>query len=291
MASSKSIRGRIQSIKNTRQITKAMKMVSAVKLRKAQLNVVNSRPYARRILSVISNIAVTQRVEHPLLSRNESPKSVLIVVLTSDRGLCGSFNSSIQRFSEKYYFENKNKYEKMDFLFIGRKAAEYFKKHKVQPVQVILNMAKEISYTYATKIADLLIEKYLVGHYDEIRMVYNEFKSAIAQNVVCETLLPIDLSRATLKEEDGVSKDFIFEPQPGAIIEQLLKKHFSVQVYRCMSESVAAEHGSRMTAMENATNNANEVIRKTTIIYNNLRQAAVTTQLIEITSGAEALKG
>ena len=291
MASLKDIRGRIHSIKNTRQITKAMKMVSAVKLRKAQFNVTNCRPYARRILSIISNIAVTQRVEHPLLGRKENPKTVLMVILTSDRGLCGSFNSSIQRFTEKYYFENKSKYEKMDFLFIGRKAAEYFKKHKITPVQVVLNLAKEISYSYASKNAEMLIEKYLEGHYDEIRVVYNEFKSAIAQNVVCETLLPIDLSHATLKEEDGVSKDFIFEPQPEAIVGQLLKKHFSVQVYRCMSESVAAEHGSRMTAMENATNNANEVIRKTTIIYNNLRQAAITTQLIEITSGAEALKG
>lgn len=291
MASLKDIRGRIHSIKNTRQITKAMKMVSAVKLRKAQANVTSCRPYARRILSVISNVAVTQSVEHPLLSRKENPKSVLLVVLTSDRGLCGSFNSSIQRFAEKYYLENKSKYEKMDFLFIGRKAAEYFKRHKIQPVQVVLSLSKEISYKYASTNAEILIEKFLQGHYDEIRMIYNEFKSAIAQNVVCETLLPIDLSHSTLKEGEGVAKDFIFEPRPEKIIEQLLKKHFSVQVYRCMSESVAAEHGSRMTAMENATNNANEVIRKTTIIYNNLRQAAITTQLIEITSGAEALKG
>ncbi len=291
MPSLKDIKRRITSVKSTRQITKAMKMVSAVKLRKAQMNIIQSRPYARRMLSVIANIAVTQRVEHPLLETNKPVKKVLLVVMTSDRGLCGSFNSSINRFVERYYRENKSKYETLDFYFIGRRGADYFKKYKIVPVQTILNLSREISYELAAQTAATLLEKYLEGQYDEIRLVYNEFKSAISQSVTVEKLLPVDLGKATLTEGAGVSKDYIFEPRAEIIIEQLLKKHFAVQIFRTMSESIASEHGARMTSMENATKNAQEIIRKMTITYNNLRQAAITNQLIEICSGAEALKG
>ena len=291
MPSTKDIKRRIVSVKNTKQITKAMKMVSAVKLRKAQMNIVNSRPYAKRMLSVIANIAASQSVKHPLLETKKEVKKVLLVVLTSDRGLCGSFNSSIQKFAEKYFLENKGKYETVDFFFIGRKASEYFKKHKVNNTQTMLNLSREISYNLAATTAQKLLEKFLSGNYDEIRLIYNEFKSAIAQNVVCETLLPIDLSKATMGDTHGGSAEYIFEPKAFEIIEQLLYKHFSVHVFRCMSESIAAEHGARMTAMENATKNSDEMIRKMTIAYNKARQASITKELIEICSGAEALKG
>ncbi len=290
MPSTKDIKRRIVSVKSTKQITKAMKMVSAVKLRKAQMNVVQSRPYAQRMLSVIANIAAAQSVKHPLLETNVEPKKILLVVLTSDRGLCGSFNASIQKFAERYYFENKSKVEKIDFFFIGRKAADYMKKHKVNNTHVLLNLSREISYNLAATTANTLLEKFLDGQYDEIRLIYNEFKSAISQNVVCETLLPIDTSKATLNESSG-NAEYIFEPRAAIIVEQLLKKHFAVHVYRCMSESIAAEHGARMTAMENATKNADEMIRKMTIAYNKARQAGITKELIEICSGAEALKG
>lgn len=294
MPNLKDIRSRIDSTKNTQSITRAMKMVSAAKLRRAQNNIVNLRPYAHRLLSVISNIAVTQRVQHPLLSPSPNPQKILVVVLTSDRGLCGGFNASINRFAYDFYKKNKDKYSQMDFLLVGRKAADFFKNRNLKPKDTILNLAREISYSMAAKVADQLIEAYSDGEYDAIYMIYNEFKSAIQQEVVCETLLPVDLSSATLGAEDSeakFSKDLIFEPAPEQIIDELLEKHFAVQVYRCMAESVAAEHGARMTAMENATKNAGEMIRNLTLTYNKLRQASITTELIEITSGAEALKG
>lgn len=290
----KEIRSRISSVKNTQQITKAMKMVSAAKLRRAQDNIVNLRPYAKGVLGLIADIAVTHRVNHPLLYPSSSPKKVLVVVVSSDRGLCGSFNSSISKYVESYYKENVGKYEQMDFLYVGKKAFEYLRTRGLpEPVDVILNLAREISYTMAANVAERLMAAFTGGGYDEIRLVYNEFKSAISQERVSETLLPIDLSHSTLENENEqkFSKDLIFEPSPEEMIEELLHKHFAVQVYRIMCESVAGEHAARMTAMENATNNANEMVSNLTLTYNKLRQAAITTELTEICSGAEALKG
>lgn len=293
MPNLKDIRNRIQSVKNTQQITRAMKMVSAAKLRRAQTNIQNLRPYANQILSVIADVASTHRIQHPLLSTNQDPKKVLLVVLTSDRGLAGGFNNNINRFAYKFYQENKGKYETMDFLFIGRKGADFFRSRKIQGIDNIQNLAREISFTMASNVAERLMESFTTGGYDSIFLIYNEFKSAIAQIVTCETMLPVDIRKANLDREGKVtfSKDLIFEPEPEKIIDQLLKKHFSVQVYRAMCESVAAEHGARMAAMENATKNAGEMIRSMTLTYNKLRQASITTELIEITSGAEALKG
>lgn len=293
MPSLKDIRSRIDSTKNTQQITRAMKMVSAAKLRRAQHNIVNLRPYANGMLSMIADIAVTQRVAHPLLSRTAEPKKILLVALNSDRGLCGAFNTNINKYTERFLRDNKNAFDKIDVLFIGRKVSEYFKRRNVIPIDTLLNLAKEVSFTLAANVAERLMTAYKTGEYDEIRIVYNEFKSAIQQQVVCETLLPINIETvATLnKGTAGFPPDMIFEPSPAEIIEHLIVKHFNVQVYRCMSESVAAEHGARMSAMENATKNAGEMINNLTLTYNKLRQASITTELIEITSGAEALKG
>ncbi len=290
----KEIRGRISSVKNTQQITRAMKMVSAAKLRRAQDNIVNLRPYAKGVLGLIADIAATHRVNHPLLIKKAEVKKVLVVVVTSDRGLCGSFNSSISKFVESYYRENHSKYETMDFLYIGKKAAEYLKLRGLpQPVNIILNLAREISYSLAADTAQTLMKAFVDGGYDEIRMIYNEFKSAISQERVSEVLLPVDLSHSSLENENSkrFSKDLIFEPTAEEMIEELLQKHFAVQVYRVMCESIAGEHAARMTAMENATNNASDMVRNLTLTYNKLRQAAITTELTEICSGAEALKG
>lgn len=292
MANLKDIRSRIGSVKNTQQITRAMKMVSAAKLRRAQHNIVNLRPYAREILKVIADIKITRRVNHPLLSPPKTePKKVLLVVVTSDRGLCGGFNANINRYAMNYYKENGPKYEQMDIICVGRKAADFFKKRNVQPRDVILNLAREISYDMAADVAKNLMENFSNGHYDAVYMIYNEFKSAISQNVVCERILPVDVSESRLTDKTMASPDLIFEPAPEVIIDELLEKHFSIQVYRCLSESVAAEHGARMAAMENATKNAGEMISNLTLTYNKMRQAAITTELIEITSGAEALNG
>lgn len=292
MPSLHGIRVRINSVKNTQKITQAMKMVSAAKLKRAQDNIVNLRPYAHGLLSVIADIALTHRVSHPLLSLHSHPKKVLLVVLTSDRGLCGSFNASINKYAEKFYKENKEKYETLDFLFIGKKARDYFRRLEISAVETILNLAKDVSFEMASEVAETVSEKFADGEYDEVKIVYNEFKSAIQQDVVCETLLPVDLNHAHLHDPDILfSKDMIFEPSPEEIIDELLARHFSTQVYRCMCESVASEHGARMSAMENSTKNAKEMIASMTLTYNKLRQAAITTELTEITSGAEALNG
>ncbi len=292
MASLKDIRMRIDSTKNTQQITKAMKLVSAAKLRRAQNNITNMRPYAVTLKKVIANITATQKVSHPLMVKKDNVKNVLLVVLTSDRGLCGGFNSGINKFTEKYYAENKPKLEKLDFIFIGKRGLDYFARRDIKGIQNFLKLDKDISYNLAKGIAENLIQFFLDGEYDEIRMVYNEFKSAISQVVTCETLLPIEVEKSSFDSASNLmAKDIIFDPSPEAIVEDLLKKNFNLQMYRAMSESVASEHGARMTAMENATNNAKEMINKLTLTYNKARQEKITTELIEIVSGAEALKG
>lgn len=293
MASLKDIRAQIASTKNTQQITKALKLVSASKLRKAQNNIVNMRPYALSLRRVISDVAVTQKIEHPLMGQRKEVNSVLMVVLTSDRGLCGAFNTNINKFAENYAKENKSKLQKLDFVFIGKKGIEYFQKREIRALESITGLDKDVSYKLAAEVAEKLLKYFLSGQYDEVRLVYNEFKSAISQTVVCETLLPVNLELSSFSESENTarfSKDLVFEPSPEAIVEQLLIKHFDLQVYRSMSESVAAEHGARMTAMENASNNARELINKLTLTYNKLRQEKITTELIEIVSGAEALK-
>ena len=294
MPNLKDIRSRIASVKNTQQITRAMKMVSAAKLRRAQHNIVNLRPYAKNLLALTADIATSNRIQHPLLSQGTgNPKKVLLVVLTSDRGLCGGFNNNINRFAYRFYNENKSKYQKMNLFFVGRKGNDFFKNRGLTGVDTILNLAREISYPLAAGVAERIMQDFKSGDYDSVFMIYNEFKSAIAQEIVCEQLLPIDLNQSKLanQKQSRFSKDLIFEPAPELMIDELVYKHFSTQVYRCMAESVAAEHGARMSAMENATKNAGEMISSLTLTYNKLRQASITTELIEITSGAEALNG
>lgn len=291
MASLKDIRMRIDSTKNTQQITKAMKLVSAAKLRRAQHNITNMRPYAVTLKKVIANITATQKVTHPLMTQKDSVKKVLLVVLTSDRGLCGGFNTNIIKFADKYRAENAPKLEKLDFFFIGKRGDDFFSKRGVKSIETYFKLDKDISYGLAKGVAEKLINHYLDGSYDEIRLVYNEFQSAISQVVICETLLPIQVEQTSFDAEGSqFSKDIIFDPSPEAIVEELLKKHFNLSVYKAMSESVASEHGARMSAMENATNNAKEMINKLTLTYNKARQEKITTELTEIVSGAEAIK-
>jgi len=293
VASLKDIKLRIGSVKNTQQITKAMKMVSAAKLNRAQNNITNLRPYAMGLLGVIADVAKTNRIEHPLLEQKTNPRNVLLVVVTSDRGLCAGFNSNINKYAETYYKENVSQLDKLDLFVIGRRALDYFNRRDIKSVDHILNMAKDISYDMASEVAEKIIKGFLSGDYDEIRFIYNEFQSVLVQERTSETILPVDLENSAFASEDDnrFSEDLIFEPKPEDIIEVLLKKHFTVQVYRILSESIAAEHAARMTAMDSATNNAKDMISNLTLTYNKLRQAAITTELTEICSGAEALKG
>ncbi len=294
MANLKDIKTRIGSVQSTQQITKAMKLVSTSKLKKAQDNIQGCRPYALNIKKLIEDIAQSKQVSHPLLEEAEvisKASKILFVVVTSDRGLCGGFNNNVARWSENKSIELASKHEKVEFKFIGKKGRDYFKSRgKEEKTEARLNLAKEISYPLAKEIAEELLGAFTKGEYEEIHVVYNEFKSAIQQDVVCERILPLkmDVSDVSEKYED---KDLIFEPHPAQIIDELLEKHFMVQMYRVLSESVASEHAARMTAMENASNNAKDAIDKLTLTYNKMRQAAITTELIEITSGAEALNG
>jgi len=293
VASLKDIRIRIESTKSTQQITKALKLVSAAKLGKAQHQIVSMRPYAHSLLKMIANIAVTERINHPLLIAHEEVKKVLLIVISSDRGLCGGFNSQIIKFTENYLKEVQGATFELDTLFIGRRAGEYFAKRSLKIVDTMTKLDKDISYKLASEVAEKIMKNFLEGHYDEVRMVYNEFKSAISQAVVCETILPVDLKKQTLSSGEAEAApfavDMMFEPAAGEAIDQLLVRHFTVQVFRCMAESVAAEHGARMTAMENASNNARDVLNRLTLTYNKLRQEKITTELTEIVSGAEAL--
>jgi F-type H+-transporting ATPase subunit gamma len=290
MANAKDLRKRIASVKNTQQITKAMKMVSAAKLRKAQEAIVALRPFARELNGVIATLATATggEITHPLLEARDvsEHKSVLLVVVASDRGLCGGFNSSVFKAAQRYMRSNAHKYKKFDMAYIGKKGFEFFKSRK--PGKYYVNFFPGLRYAKAKVLADELIQSFLSGEYDEIKFVYNEFKSAISQKVNVETLLPL---RAPDPAAAGATLMTIYEPAPQEILEKLLPRHFAVQVYRILLESLASEHGARMAAMENATRNAGEMIRKITLLYNKTRQAGITKELLEIVSGTEAQKG
>ncbi len=290
MSGLKKIRNRIVSVKNTEQITQAMKMVATARLKKAQTRILNLRPYAENILSVMADVALSCNISHPLLEKKDKMQKTLLVVLTSDRGLCGGFNNNICRFAEKFYFSWKKDCE-LDFFFIGRKARNYFQFRGICAVDEMFNLDKEISYPLAGKVAQKLMKNFSNGDYDGIYFIYNSFQSVISQKVQREIFLPVDLSQAPLARQKHFSKDLIFEIPPAELLENLIKKHFTVQVYRCMCESVAAEYGARMSSMENATKNAQDIISRLTLTFNKMRQSAITTELIEVSSGAEALKG
>ena len=288
MSQLKKIRNRISTVKNTEQITQAMKLVAAAKLRKAQNRILNLRPYADYIFSMMADVVLSCELTHPLFRRQENLDRVLLVVLTSDRGLCGGFNNNICRYAEKVYYARKD--QEMDFFFIGKKAKSYFQFRGFSGVNEMFNLDKEISYPLAGSIAKQLMEDFTKGQYDGIYFIYNNFQSAISQRVVQDIFLPIDLTRASFRQKDIFSHDLIFEVPPEELIQDLIEKHFTVQVYRCMCESVAAEYGARMTAMENATQNAQDIISRLTLSFNKQRQSFITTELIEISGGAEAMK-
>lgn len=292
MPSLKDIRTRIDATKNTQQITKAMKLVAAAKLRKAQHQIVGMRPYANGLLKIIKKLAASESVTHPYLTLETHPnetKNLLLVVMTSDRGLCGGFNAQIIKQTDTFLKEVKDHYSRIDVIFVGKKGSEFFVKRGVNALETITRLDRDISYDLAKGIANKLVGYYEQGAYQEIKFIYNEFKSAISQRVVCEQILPVLNSKDVAATEAALSEDFIFEPDASQIMDELLEKHFIIQTYRCMCESIAAEHGARMTAMENATNNSKEVISKLTLTYNKIRQEKITTELTEIVSGAEAL--
>ena len=289
MASGKDLKRRITSVKSTQQITKAMKMVAASRLRRAQDAIVQARPYAKGIQEVVSGLCTAEgfREFHPALAKREV-KRVNVVLLTSDRGLCGGFNSGLIKRAEAMYREEAKKYEKFTFTCIGKRGYEYLSNKKIPVGHYHLDFFKGLSAARASAEADNLVASFVSGEFDEIRIIYAEFKSAISQIVTTQKLLPFDADELSQKQS-GIA-DFIYEPNRERLLDELIPRYIRTHFYKALLESLASEHGARMAAMDNATKNAGEMIRKLTLEYNKIRQAGITKELLEIVSGAEALK-
>ena len=287
MAGSRDILRRIRSVKNTQQITKAMKAVSASKLKKAQAAMLAARPYANKLMTVISSLAArAPREYHPLLA-HRGERRVEFVILTSDRGLCGSFNTNVLKRAVALYAEKKAANCDITLNVIGRKGKEYLKRRDYELRKEWTGISGHLNYSHAAMVAQEIIENYDKAEVDEVYLIYNEFKSAIAQAVIAEKILPIEPPEAVT---GGGLGDYIYEPSPEALLDTLLPKHVEFQVYRALRESEASELGARMSAMDSASTNAREMIGKLTLKYNKARQAAITKELMEIIGGAEALK-
>lgn len=290
MANLKAIRKRIASVKNTQKITRAMKMVAAARLRRAQQAITELRPYAQKTLEVLSSVAAraaSDDVVHPLLVRRE-PKHVMLVVLTSDRGLAGAFNTNINKAAYAFQKELQAQGKTVSVAVIGRKGKEYFARRGANLQHTFTGVFENLTVAKAAEIGKTLADEYERSELDAIYLCYNEFKSALTQRVTIEPLLPIAPQPVS---ETETAVDFIYEPDKQGLLDRLLPMYAEVEVYRALLESVASEHGARMTAMDNATRNASELVGKLTLIYNRARQAAITKELMEIIGGAEALKG
>jgi F-type H+-transporting ATPase subunit gamma len=285
MPSTIDIRRRIRSTKNTQQITKAMKMVSAAKLRRAQDRIFAARPYAAALREVLASVATrVEGISHPLLESREAERNVLVVIITADRGLCGAFNTNVIRAAVNTIQERG--WQSVQLMPIGRKAIDFFKR-RPYPIRHSAQLVKALSLEHAREISVMLGEDFTSGAVDAVYVVYNEFRSIMSQIVRVDRLLPIE--RAW--DQNAPAVEYLYEPGPAQILGELLPKHIEYQLYRALLESAAAEQGARMTAMEAATKNASDMISHLTLTYNRIRQAAITKEIIEIVSGAAAAEG
>jgi F-type H+-transporting ATPase subunit gamma len=283
MPSTIDIRRRIRSVKNTQQITRAMKMVAAAKLRRAQERMFAARPYAAGLREVLSSVATrVDMSSHPLLQAREPEQNVLIVPVTADRGLCGAFNSNVIRATQNFIRERN--FPSVQIMPIGRKASDFYRRRTLPLRGQGVHAMQALSLDTAKAIADSFIKDFIAGEIDAVYVVFNEFKSLIAQNVRVMRLRPIERAWDDLQ----TTVDYLYEPAPALILSDLLPKHIEFQLYRILLESAAAEQGARMTAMEAATKNASDMIAHLTLTYNRIRQAAITKEIIEIVSGAAA---
>jgi F-type H+-transporting ATPase subunit gamma len=290
------IRRRIRAVKSTQQITKAMKMVAASKLRRAQERIVNARPFAQQMLRVLNSLA--GRVDpatHPLLDeRADGVGRAMIIVITADRGLCGSFNTNVIKSAGTFIVDGGGEgrtFREVALGLVGRKGRDFFIRRGFDVRYEQVNLFASLKYTDAQAIARAAIEQFTTGAADSVYVIYNEFKSVLVQRVVIERLLPIP--RLT-PEQTGPGTaaplvEYLYEPAPAVIFSDLLPRHVEVQVFRALLESAAAEHAARMTAMDAATKNSAEMIEQLTLYMNKVRQAAITREIIEVVSGAEAL--
>jgi F-type H+-transporting ATPase subunit gamma len=305
MANLRDIRNRINSVENTQQVTRAMKMVAAAKLRRAQESIFQTRPYAYKLRELVEHLKdELDPTSHELFPPRDAVDGALVIVITADRGLAGAFNSNVIKRAEQTieeHYAHLRKRGALWLLCVGRKGHEHFAKRNYQLVGDFRNVFDGLSFGVGKSVAERAIEGYLDGTWDEVHMVYNEFKNTISQNRIVEPLIPVPDERfaTPVMEEEfhgfstaDVDKeiDYIFEPGPEALLNKLVPRFLHYQVWRALLESNAAEQGARMVAMDNATSNAEELLEDLRLEYNRARQDAITTEILEITSGAEALE-
>ena len=285
MAKTHDLKRRIRSIKNTMQVTKAMKMVSAARLRRAQDRIIAARPFAVTTSKVLSSLAARANPElHPLLVQREI-KRIELVLVTSDRGLCGSFNANAIKAAT--VFLGQHRPETLNVMTVGRRGRDFVRRRKLKITAEWLDVFRNLDFSTAQLIGDDLVGRYIGGEVDAVYVAYNEFKSVVSQRPVVEQILPIP--RAELVAA-GEGEDYIYEPDPESLFEEILPRYVRVQVWRALLESAAAEHAARMTAMDSATKNAKELTEALTLHMNRVRQASITTAIIEVVSGAAALE-
>ena len=284
MANLKEIRNRISSVGSTMQITSAMKMVSAAKLKRAQDAILQMRPYANKLTELLVNLSSSlDSAEGGEFSTERKISNVLLVPITSNRGLCGGFNANIIK--QTLSLINDYKDNNISILSIGKKSSEYFKNNNYTPISTHDEVFNNLNYESIAQISDDIMQMYLDEKFDKVILVYNQFKNAATQNVMSENYLPVE----SPQEEDSTIGDYIFEPEKKEIIEQLIPKSLKTQLFKAVLDSHASEHGARMTAMHKATDNASELKKDLTLSYNKARQAAITAEILEIVGGAEAL--
>jgi len=289
MASLRQIKSKISSVKGTRRIMSAMKLISAVKLKRAQDLLVAYRPYSDAIQEITLNVAKRSEPKwSPLLKRPEERNKLHLVFMTSDRGLCGSFNSNLIRKLETYVVTEGKRYEEIKYTFLGRRGRDHFLRSNVNMADSFIGITERNYDEIAEKVGAELTEEFIKGKSDEIILVYNYFRSALTQVMVYEKLLPIEPEAE--EDEDAPKIDYLYEPSREAVLQKLLTSYIKVRVQRAIQESLTSEHASRMTAMENATSNADDVIKKLTLLANKTRQAMITTELMDIVNGTEALR-
>ena len=288
MATLRDIRRRIRSVESTQKITRAMKLVAAAKLRRAQERIMSARPYAVKMAELLSSLVRRAEGEaHPLLVRRPAARKRLVII-TADKGLCGAFNSNILRASLAFLREQGE--TSVTLVVVGKKARDFYRRRQYEIKSEMLGFFDRLAYSHAQELAGGLMQEYLSGEVDEVHLMYNEFRSVAVQRVKREQLLPIESAEAAEGQGDGAAGDYIYEPSPEAILAALLPRHVTTQVYRALMESIAGEYGARMTAMEAATKNAKEMISVLSIQYNKARQERITKELLDIVGGAEALR-
>jgi len=296
MAGLKEVRIRIASVKSTQQITNAMKMVAASKLRKAQNAIIKLRPYAAKLREILQNLSNSiENSDESLFSEVRKPEKILMVVLTSNRGLCGGFNSNVikmtlNRLDTVYALQHRQ--NNVSLITVGRKGTEYFRKRKYRVIESHDELFDQLTFNRVSPLAGQLMKSFASKEFDRIELVYNQFKNAAVQNLIVEQYLPIVQTLADhAAPAPAIAADYIFEPDKETIVRELIPKTLRIQLFKALLDSFASEQGARMTAMHQATENAKEILRALNISYNKTRQNAITREILEIVSGAEALKG